>query len=126
MQRFTQLYFEIDQTNRTNEKVEALARYFREAPAADAAWKGEWRLVDGETGEAQLRAPPEIVRAFTTRRSLRGSMALIMPRKLGGVKSNRVTVYVRLWRTRARIQPGSVRSHAAGAISRRMMVRSGP
>jgi DNA ligase 1 len=38
MERFTQLYFEIDQTNRTNEKVEALARYFREAPAPDAAW----------------------------------------------------------------------------------------
>jgi DNA ligase-1 len=38
MERFTQLYFEIDQTNRTNEKVEALARYFREAPSADAAW----------------------------------------------------------------------------------------
>src|SRR5689334_4758912 len=36
MERFTQLYFEIDQTNRTNEKVEALARYFREAPPADA------------------------------------------------------------------------------------------
>ena len=38
MQRFTKLYFEIDQTNRTNEKVEALARYFQEAPPADAAW----------------------------------------------------------------------------------------
>lgn len=38
MQRFTQLFTELDQTNRTSEKQAALERYFREAPAADAAW----------------------------------------------------------------------------------------
>lgn len=38
MKRFTELYFEIDGTNRTSEKVEAMVRYFREAPPADAAW----------------------------------------------------------------------------------------
>lgn len=38
MKRFTELYFEIDATNRTGEKVEAMARYFREAPPEDAAW----------------------------------------------------------------------------------------
>ncbi len=38
MKRFTELYFEIDGTNRTGEKVEAMVRYFREAPPADAAW----------------------------------------------------------------------------------------
>jgi DNA ligase-1 len=38
MKRFTQLYRELDQTNRLLEKVAALERYFREAPPADAAW----------------------------------------------------------------------------------------
>ena len=38
MKRFTQLFFDIDGTNRTNEKVEAMVRYFQEAPPADAAW----------------------------------------------------------------------------------------
>ena len=38
MKRFTELYFELDETTRTGEKVEAMARYFREAPRLDAAW----------------------------------------------------------------------------------------
>jgi DNA ligase-1 len=38
MKRFTQLFTELDETNRTNEKIAALERYFREADAADAAW----------------------------------------------------------------------------------------
>ena len=38
MKRFTRLYREIDRTTRTNEKLEALQRYFRDAPPADAAW----------------------------------------------------------------------------------------
>ena len=38
MKRFTTLYSELDQTTRTNEKVAALEKYFREAPPADAAW----------------------------------------------------------------------------------------
>ncbi len=38
MRRFVQLYRELDQTNRTSGKVEALVRYFREAPPEDAAW----------------------------------------------------------------------------------------
>jgi DNA ligase-1 len=38
MQRFTQLYFELDQTTKTAEKLEALERYFTEAPVRDAAW----------------------------------------------------------------------------------------
>src|ERR1043166_537553 len=38
MKRFTKLFCELDQTTRTNEKVAALERYFREAPPADAAW----------------------------------------------------------------------------------------
>ncbi len=38
MKRFTQLFTELDETNRTNEKVAALERYFREANPRDAAW----------------------------------------------------------------------------------------
>jgi DNA ligase 1 len=38
MRRFARLYSELDATTSTNEKVEALARYFDEAPARDAAW----------------------------------------------------------------------------------------
>ncbi len=38
MQRFTQLYDDLDTTTRTNQKVAALVRYFQEADPADAAW----------------------------------------------------------------------------------------
>ena len=38
MKFFTELYNELDQTNKTNEKVEALKFYFERAEKADAAW----------------------------------------------------------------------------------------
>lgn len=38
MRRFARLFSELDATTSTNEKVEALVRYFDEAPARDAAW----------------------------------------------------------------------------------------
>jgi DNA ligase-1 len=38
MRRFAELYDAIDRTTSTNAKVAALARYFAEAPPADAAW----------------------------------------------------------------------------------------
>ena len=38
MRRFSRLYEALDRTTSTNEKVRALAAYFREAPPADAAW----------------------------------------------------------------------------------------
>jgi DNA ligase-1 len=38
MKLFTELYTELDQTNKTNEKVEALKFYFERARPADAAW----------------------------------------------------------------------------------------
>ena len=38
MQRFAQLYFELDASTRTLDKLAALRSYFAEAPAADAAW----------------------------------------------------------------------------------------
>lgn len=38
MKDFAQLYVELDQTNKTNEKVEAMRFYFDRASPADAAW----------------------------------------------------------------------------------------
>lgn len=38
MKAFTDLYLQIDSTTKTNEKVEALVRYFETASAEDAAW----------------------------------------------------------------------------------------
>jgi len=38
MKRFTRLFAELDASNRTNAKLAALERYFREAPPEDAAW----------------------------------------------------------------------------------------
>ncbi|RYF40644.1 MAG: ATP-dependent DNA ligase, partial [Comamonadaceae bacterium] len=38
MKRFSRLFSELDSTTSTNAKVEALQRYFGEAPPADAAW----------------------------------------------------------------------------------------
>ncbi|HEU5099846.1 MAG TPA: ATP-dependent DNA ligase [Roseiflexaceae bacterium] len=38
MKAFADLYTALDETNKTNEKVEALTRYFASADSADAAW----------------------------------------------------------------------------------------
>lgn len=38
MRLFTELYVELDQTNKTNEKIEAMRFYFERAEKADAAW----------------------------------------------------------------------------------------
>ncbi|MDQ3798486.1 MAG: ATP-dependent DNA ligase [Acidobacteriota bacterium] len=38
MKEFTDLYLALDQTNKTNEKVEAMVGYFSRASAEDAAW----------------------------------------------------------------------------------------
>lgn len=38
MRAFAELYTALDETNKTNAKVEALVAYFKAAPAADAAW----------------------------------------------------------------------------------------
>jgi DNA ligase-1 len=38
MHRFTQLFRELDESNRTGDKEAALLRYFKEAPAGDAIW----------------------------------------------------------------------------------------
>ncbi len=46
--------------------------------AADSARAGDLIVVDGESGEAQLRPLPEVVRAFRTRQSLRDQRAAEM------------------------------------------------
>lgn len=38
MKKFTDLYLALDQTNKTNEKVETMVNYFQNATAEDAAW----------------------------------------------------------------------------------------
>lgn len=38
IKRFTQLFLELEASNKTGSKVSALERYFRDAPAEDAAW----------------------------------------------------------------------------------------
>ena len=38
MKRFARLFAQLDETTRTNEKIDAMARYFVEADPADAAW----------------------------------------------------------------------------------------
>lgn len=38
MKRFVQLFAELDATTSTNAKIDALQRYFAQAPARDAAW----------------------------------------------------------------------------------------
>ena len=38
MKRFAALFAALDETMRTNEKVDAMVSYFADAPAADAAW----------------------------------------------------------------------------------------
>ena len=38
MKAFAELYTALDETTKTNEKVEALTRYFARVPPADAVW----------------------------------------------------------------------------------------
>ncbi len=38
MQQFVQLFTELDQTTKINEKIDSLVRYFQEAPEADILW----------------------------------------------------------------------------------------
>lgn len=54
MRRFAQLFRELDESNRTLDKVEALARYFREVPPADGAW-ALWLLL-GRKFPARVRS----------------------------------------------------------------------
>ncbi|HWB58969.1 MAG TPA: ATP-dependent DNA ligase, partial [Chthoniobacteraceae bacterium] len=58
MKRFARLYTELDQTNRTSEKVAALVSYFQETPPRDAAWALSFlcgRRLPRAVGAAELR-----------------------------------------------------------------------
>jgi len=96
LKRFTQLFFEIDQTNRTSEKTEALVRYFREAPDADAAWALYFlsgRRINRSVGTNLLRtvlseeselAPWLIDECFDTVGDLAETLALLYPDRARG------------------------------------------
>jgi hypothetical protein len=43
MRRFAELYTRLDASTATSDKVDALARYFADAPATDAAWAANRR-----------------------------------------------------------------------------------
>ena len=48
MRRFTQLFTELDESNRIGEKVAAMERYFREAPEPDAPLWEEFIVRSGD------------------------------------------------------------------------------
>src|ERR1700722_16149830 len=92
MKRFTQLFKELDRTNRTNEKVAALESYFRDAPPEDAAWAlyflsgrkvpraiSSTNLRAIATEEAQL-APWLMDECYQAVGDLAETLALILPR----------------------------------------------
>ena len=59
MKAFADLYAALDETTKTNEKVEALTRYFSRVPPADAAWAATFligRRPKRSTGIAQAGA----------------------------------------------------------------------
>jgi DNA ligase 1 len=63
MNRFAQLFAELDAQTATNAKVEALKRYFVEAPAEDAAW-GAYFLAGGKPRQA---VPTRLLREMAVR-----------------------------------------------------------
>ena len=54
MRRFAALYQALDRSTGTLDKRAALAAYFRDAPAEDAAW-ALWLLAGGKVGGARAR-----------------------------------------------------------------------
>ena len=65
MQRFSRLYQELDATTATSAKVDALRRYFAQAPAADAAWATYF--LSG--GKPQQVVPTALLRALACERA---------------------------------------------------------
>ncbi|HWD17679.1 MAG TPA: ATP-dependent DNA ligase [Verrucomicrobiae bacterium] len=96
MKRFTQLFSELDQTTRTNEKVAALERYFAEAPAADAAWALQFltgrslaRVVSTKhlwqwAADASGLPPWLMAECFDTVGDLGETLALLLPEEGAG------------------------------------------
>ena len=95
MKRFIQLFADLDETNRTNEKVAALESYFRDGPAADAAWALHF-LRGGKVSRAvtstqlrtwaaeEARLPSWLVdECYETVGDLAETIALILPKSEG-------------------------------------------
>jgi DNA ligase 1 len=93
MKRFSALFAELDATTSTNAKVEALQRYFEQAPAADAAWAvyflagGKPRQVMSLAHMAQLAcevagiAPWLFDESYQAVGDLAETIALVLPRE---------------------------------------------
>jgi DNA ligase-1 len=65
MRAFAQLYAELDATTSNNAKLAAMLRYFRTAPAADAAW-GAYFLAGGKPRQL---VPAKVLRLYTSSRA---------------------------------------------------------
>jgi DNA ligase 1 len=93
MKRFSALFAELDATTSTNAKVEALQRYFEQAPAADASWAvyflagGKPRQVMSLAHMAQLAcevagiAPWLFDESYQAVGDLAETIALVLPRE---------------------------------------------
>jgi DNA ligase 1 len=93
MKRFSTLFAELDATTSTNAKVDALQRYFEQAPAADAAWAvyflagGKPRQVMSLAHMAQLAcevagiAPWLFDESYQAVGDLAETIALVLPRE---------------------------------------------
>jgi DNA ligase-1 len=92
MKRFAALFAELDATTSTNAKVEALQRYFEQAPARDAAW-AVYFLAGGKprqvvpmghlamlAGEAASIAPWLFDECYQAVGDLAETIALVLPR----------------------------------------------
>lgn len=100
MKRFAQLFRELDQTTRTNEKVAALEQYFRDAEPADAAWALHFLL--GRRGRravkvtslrewaaAETGLPLWLVEeSYDTVGDLAETLALLLAGRLGSATNN--------------------------------------
>lgn len=96
MRRFTRLYAELDESNRTGEKVAALERYFTEAPDADAAWalwiltgnrlpRGVNTTVLRQWVAEEAGLPPWLVEeCYDTVGDLSETLALLLPERHDG------------------------------------------
>lgn len=128
MRRFTELFLAIDQTTKTNEKVLAMEAYFREAPAADAAWAlfflCGWRLKRAVASavfrDAALEAAgiPEwmLGECHEATGDLSEAVALLLPEEAGTGEGVPLAAMVR-----ERIEPLQA---AAPERARRMLVES--
>ena len=90
MRRFTRLYRELDATTRTNEKVRALASYFADAPAEDAAW-AVW-LLTGQRGRRTVTS--RALRAHYQRRAELPEWLIEMSRAHVGDSAETITLLI--------------------------------